>query len=126
MSVTKQKIIIANWKANPVSLKEAQDLFAIEATEASRYPTIKTVICPPFIYLEELSKMLKKDFNKTAIDLGVQDLWEASGPFTGEISPEMVHELGVRYVLIGHSDRRYIFGDDDEMINRKLRSAFLT
>lgn len=117
------KIVIANWKANPTSLEEAQVLFSAEASEASRYSKIKTVICPPFVYLEELAKSLPANFRASSVSLGVQDIWESAGSFTGEISPEMVRNFGAQYVLIGHSDRRYALGESDEIINRKLTAA---
>lgn len=117
------KIIIANWKANPSSLKEAQDLFAKEVGEAAMHSRVKTVICPPVIYLEELSKMLHANFPQASVSLGVQDMGEAAGPLTGEVSPEMVRNFGVDYVLIGHSERRYTLGESDRIINRKVVAA---
>jgi triosephosphate isomerase len=111
------KILIANWKMNPPTLAEAQELFRAEIVEAAKYKNIKTVICPPFVYIEELAKI---DGTK----LGAQDVfWKESGPFTGEISTEMLKNFGVSHVLIGHSDRRYKIGETDEMINRKTKAA---
>lgn len=115
------KIIIANWKANPASLKEAQDLFKAELAASQKYQ-VETVICPPFVFLEELAKLLPADFSGRA-SLGVQDVWESAGPFTGEISPEMASGLGARFVLVGHSDRRYVLGENDEMINKKVLAS---
>ena len=117
------KIIIANWKANPTTLEKAQELFTAEASEASKHSKVKTVICPPFVYLEELAKSLKANFFDSSISLGVQDIWESAGPFTGEISPEMITDFGVHYALIGHSDRRYTFRESDDLINRKVAAA---
>ncbi|MDO8495214.1 MAG: triose-phosphate isomerase [bacterium] len=122
MSPTK-KIIIANWKANPTSLDQAKSLFEATVKAATQYPSVQTVVCPPFVYLEELSTWLKSQAGDKTVSLGVQDVWEAAGPFTGEISPEMVRGLGVQYVLVGHSDRRYKLGESDELINRKLKAA---
>ncbi len=111
------KIIIANWKMNPTSLEEATELFKDEVAQAKKFPSITTIICPPFVYLEELAK-LGTDF------LGAQDIfWKESGPFTGEISTEMLKNFGVSHVLIGHSDRRYVMGESDEMINKKVQAA---
>jgi triosephosphate isomerase len=111
------KILIANWKMNPPTLAEAQELFRAEIVEAAKYKNIKTVICPPFVYIEELAKI---DGTK----LGAQDVfWKESGPFTGEISTEMLKNFGVSHVLIGHSDRRYKIGETDEMINKKTKAA---
>lgn len=111
------KIIIANWKTNPSTLAEAQELFRAEVIEAAKYKNIRTVICPPLVYIEELAKI-------DNTNLGAQDIfWEKSGPFTGEISTEMLKNFGVSHVLIGHSDRRYKIGETDEVINKKTKAA---
>jgi triosephosphate isomerase len=111
------KILIANWKANPSTLAEAQELFRAEISEAGKYKGIQTVICPPFVFIEELAKI-------DSARLGAQDIfWEKSGPFTGEISTEMLKNFGVGHVLVGHSDRRYKIGETDEMINKKIKAA---
>lgn len=117
------KIIIANWKANPSSLPEAQGLFRATVIKAEQCREVETVVCPPFVFLEELAKWLHANFSSPPVALGVQDIWESAGPFTGEISPEMVRNLGAQYVLVGHSDRRYILGEDDIMINKKILAA---
>lgn len=117
------KTIIANWKANPASFPEARDLFVQEVAGASRHASIKTVICPPFVYLAKLFPLLQSDFSVSTISTGVQDMGEFAEPFTGKISLEAVRHFGARYALVGHSDRRYILGEDDEMINRKLKAA---
>ncbi|MFH1769141.1 MAG: triose-phosphate isomerase [Parcubacteria group bacterium] len=112
------KIIIANWKANLGSLDEARGLFEAENKASGEYPSVETVICPPFVFIEELSGM--------AVDtglavLGAQDVsQEASGPHTGEVTVEMLKGFGVKYVLVGHSDRRSL-GDTDEVINKKIK-----
>ncbi len=111
------KIIIANWKMNPAKLDEAQDLFAAEVKSAGEYASITSVICPPVIFIEELSKIDREH-------LGAQDIfWEGSGPYTGEISPDMLKNFGVTHVLVGHSDRRYKIGETDEVINKKIKAA---
>jgi triosephosphate isomerase len=118
------KILIANWKANPSTLAEARELFQAEIIEAAKYKNIRTVICPPFVYLEELAKQLSAKSYKLSASLGAQDVfWKESGPFTGEVSTEMLKNFGVSHVLVGHSDRRYILGETDEMINKKMKAA---
>lgn len=109
--------MIANWKMNPQTLDEAQELFNFETAESEKYQNLKTIICPPFVYLEELAKSGEDN-------LGTQDMfWEEKGPFTGEISGEMLKNLGIGYTLVGHSDRRYVMGETDEMINKKIKAA---
>jgi triosephosphate isomerase (TIM) len=114
------KILFANWKMNPQTVAEAQDLFNAIATQTVD-SGIETVICPPFVFISELSKV------SGPVSLGSQDLfWESKGAFTGEISPQMLKNLGTKYVLVGHSDRRYMIGETEEMINKKLKAALMT
>lgn len=119
------KILIANWKMNPQTLDEAKDLFEATIKAAAVFPNVQTIICPPFVFLEELSKLLPAtNYQQTATSLGAQDIfWESKGAFTGEISTEMLKNLGVKYVLVGHSDRRYTIGESDETINKKVKAA---
>lgn len=103
------KIIVANWKMNPQTLSEAEDLFRSSGN---------TIVCPPFIYLEPLSKI------ESGAILGAQDChWEDEGAFTGETSPVMLKNIGVKYVIIGHSERRWKMGETDKVINKKLKAA---
>lgn len=119
------KIIIANWKANPQTLEKAQELFRAEVIEAAKYKNVQTVICPPFVYIEELAKQLQGSFlyKDDPCSLGAQDVfWKES-----EISEPQ--KLGINYVLVGHSDRRYPpagGGETDEIINRKIKAALRT
>ncbi|MBI2670210.1 MAG: triosephosphate isomerase [Candidatus Yanofskybacteria bacterium] len=119
------KIIIANWKMNPVNLEEALELFKFSVAEASKHQNLKVVICPPFVYLEELARQVPAvNRQSSSISLGGQDLfWEKSGPYTGEVSIDMLKNFGVTHVLVGHSDRRYKIGETDEVINKKIGAA---
>src|SRR3989344_443565 len=122
------KIIITNWKANPVALGEALGLFDFYLSEIVKYQNIRLVVCPPFVYVEELAKRLKKlqipDSRLHIPCLGVQDIfWGKSGSHTGEISVDMLKEFSVTHVLVGHSDRRYEIGETDEVINKKIKAA---
>ncbi len=102
---------------NPSSFIEAEKLFSGVAKNISKIKKTDIVICPPFIYLEKLKKLSKK------INLGAQDaFWGDVGAFTGEVSPEMLENMGVKYVILGHSERRAL-GEDDVLINKKLKSA---
>jgi triosephosphate isomerase len=103
-----KKLIIANWKLNPTTLKDAKKLAALISVKAKN----KVVLCPPTIYLSQI------DYP----NLGAQDcFWQERGAFTGQISPLQLKDLGVKYCIIGHSERRLI-GETDGQINFKLRT----
>lgn len=104
-----KKIIIANWKLNPASLKAAQKLAASVSIKAKN----KIVLCPPAVYLSQIQYQ----------NIGAQDcFWQNQGAFTGQISPLMLKDLKVKYCIIGHSERRAV-GDTDEMINAKVKAC---
>jgi len=123
-----KKLIVANWKMNPQSLLEAKKLFnsiknRIKKNSALLKKT-EIIICPPFVYLAPLSKLLQPTTYNLQPKLGAQDLfWAKMGAFTGEISPMMLKNLGVEYVIVGHSERRHILKETDEMIAKKLEAA---
>jgi triosephosphate isomerase len=107
-----KSVIIANWKMNPPTRDEAKRLF-------NEFKNLDAVLCPPFCYLDDKIKPRGAKFM-----LGAQNChWEEKGPFTGEISPKMLKDLGAEYVIIGHSERRIHFKETDEMINKKLKAA---
>ncbi|MEK9182614.1 MAG: triose-phosphate isomerase [Patescibacteria group bacterium] len=112
-----RKIIIGNWKMNPRTGKEAGKWFASVAELVKRIKNTEVIICAPFVYLEKLKKISRK------IVLGAQDAFVGDvGPFTGEISPEMLYNIGVKYVILGHSERRAM-GESSNEINKKIKSA---
>jgi triosephosphate isomerase len=112
-----KKIVCANWKMNPATENEAVKLFTAVAKLLPRLKNTEVVICPPDIYLDSLKKISKK------VILGSQDaFWGDVGPFTGEVSAAMLDELGMKYVILGHSERRAL-GESNELINKKLKSA---
>ncbi|MCX6751153.1 MAG: triose-phosphate isomerase [Candidatus Nomurabacteria bacterium] len=112
-----KNIIVGNWKMNPLSLKEAEKLFADVVKSISDIKKTEIVICAPFVYLEKLKKISKK------ISLGAQDVfWGEVGAFTGEISAEMLYDIGARYVIVGHSERRAM-GENNNDVNKKIKSA---
>ncbi len=122
----KKKLVIFNWKENPATLGGASRLFATLAKSARSKGSSKAkiVACPPFIYLTEFSKKLA--LGKAGFLLGAQDVfWENTGAYTGEIGPAMLRGIGknVRYVVIGHSERRRFLGETDRMINKKVKAA---
>jgi len=112
-----KKIIIANWKLNPVSTKNARQLFSSIKKTASTLKNVQTVICPPFLYINDLQVTGHRCV------VGAQDtFFESSGAYTGEVSSKMLKDAGVEYVIIGHSERRAL-GETDDIVNRKVISA---
>lgn len=108
-----KNLIVANWKMNPVSKKEAEKLFS--ATKRGiKGSKSEVVVCPPFVYLLGLKGLV----------LGAQNVfYEEKGAFTGEVSAVMLKDLGIEYVIIGHSERRKYFGETDEIINKKIKKV---
>src|SRR3989344_8801947 len=117
------KLVIANWKSNPVNLESAKTLFQDEVKSASKFTNVETVIYPPFVFIEELSTMLTSYGLQLKAVLGAQDISsESSGAHTGEVNADMLKSFGVKYVLIGHSEQRAL-GETDEIINKKITIA---
>jgi triosephosphate isomerase (TIM) len=116
----RRKIIAANWKMN-MTLNEADgflETFLLELGDENR---VDIVLVPPFTGLWHVSKSLDKVQN---VKLGAQNMhWEKPGAFTGEISAPMLRELFVRYVVLGHSERRTLFGETDAIVNKKTVAA---
>lgn len=107
-----QNLIVANWKMNPVTQKEAEDIFN-GIKKGVKGAAAEVVICPPFVYLPILK----------GLTLGAQNMfYEDKGTFTGKISGLMLKDLGVEYVIIGHSEIRKL-GETDEIINKKIKKA---
>ena len=120
-------IIFANWKCNPKTLAEAKALVeAIVAGAGEILNKVEIVICPPFPYIRDLVVCeYKIQDTKYKIHVGAQDcFWEAEGgPFTGTVSPAMLKDIGCEYVLLGHSERKRNFGEDEMLVNRKLKAS---
>ncbi len=111
-----KKLIVANWKMNPNSSKEAKALFLATAKAAKKMRNAKVVVCPPFIWISALAGS-----GKSKVAWGAQDVfWEDSGSYTGEVSVKMLKSAGVQYIIIGHSERRRL-GETDEIINKKIK-----
>lgn len=114
----RKPIVAGNWKMNK-TIGEARSLVTDLVPGLQAIHTVEKVLCPPFTALMAVSEML----DGTDIYVGAQDIfWEASGAFTGEISPAMVAEI-CTYVIIGHSERRTHFSETDESVNRKTKAA---
>jgi triosephosphate isomerase len=116
-----RKIILAgNWKMYKTQAETLAfvEKFKLEIDDAPAEREV--VLCVPFTNLAILSKTL----HGSRIQVGAQNIhWETEGAFTGEISAPMLTEIGVRYVVVGHSERRQLFGETDETVNFRLRAA---
>jgi len=109
------KIVVANWKMNPESLKEAEVLFNKTLIEVKNTKNLKIVICPPFPFLSVFGKTKSQK-----IALGAQNVSrEVEGSYTGEVSPKMLRSLGVSCVIVGHGEERKQ-GETNKLINEKI------
>ncbi len=110
-----KRIVIGNWKENPNTKKEAEKIF--KQISKGKWKGIEVVICPPSIYIESMRKISKR------IVLGAQNIfYENSGAFTSEIGGGMFYDIGARYSIIGHSERRAM-GESNIDVNKKIKSA---
>ncbi len=116
-----RKIVIAgNWKMFKTQAESLEFLQGFMPSLDETPQEREVVLCPPFTDLNALSKSL----HGSRVHLGAQNVhWEAMGAYTGEISGPMLTELGVRYVIVGHSERRQYFSETDETVNRRLKAA---
>ncbi len=115
-----KKLVVGNMKMNPVSVAEFDrylDMLEKEAKNAT-FEKTEIVICPPAIYLERLLGRKLKN-----VKAGVQNIyWEHQGAYTGEVSAGMAKSAGAAYAIVGHSERRKYFGENEEIINLKLKA----
>ncbi len=115
----KKKLIAGNWKLNPTTKTEAIKL-AENIKNNTKNFNFEVALCVPSIYLDTINEIIKD----SPIKLGAQNCYfEEKGAFTGEISAQMLKDLNCKYVILGHSERRSLFAETDEIINHKIKIA---
>jgi triosephosphate isomerase len=114
----RRKIVAGNWKMHGSRAENASLIDSIVGALPSE--AVQCVLCPPFVYLYEAWRMLRSG----ALALGAQDVCaEAHGAFTGEVSAAMLKDVGCEFVLVGHSERRALYGEDNSLVARKFAAA---
>jgi triosephosphate isomerase len=119
MNKNRTPIIAGNWKMYKTAA-QARALVADLKAAAAGITGAEIVVCPPFTSLAAVAEVIRG----SNIKLGAQNIhWEKEGAFTGEIAPSMLTEIGVEYVVVGHSERRQYFGETNETVNKRARAA---
>jgi triosephosphate isomerase len=117
----RKKIVAANWKMN-MTLSESTRFVESFLLDVAEIRDVDIVIIPPFTAIAKVTELLEK--SGQSIRIGAQNMhWERNGAFTGEISAALLRDLFVHYVILGHSERRRLFHETDEVVNRKVRAA---
>jgi triosephosphate isomerase (TIM) len=117
----RKKIVAANWKMNMTQAESARFVESLLLRNVGEITDVEVVIVPPFTAIARVTEALG---NAQNIKVGAQNMyWEKNGPFTGEISAALLRDLFVHYVVLGHSERRTLFDETDEIVNRKVRAA---
>jgi triosephosphate isomerase len=116
---TRKPFVAGNWKMNTTAAS-ARELASAVAAGVKASGGVDVLVCPPFPYLGVVGEAIRG----SAVMLGAQNCFhEKEGAFTGEVSPAMLLDLGCRYVILGHSERRHLLGETNEMVNQKVRCA---
>lgn len=116
----RKQVIAGNWKMNKTHT-EAESFIKEVRNNVPFKGDVESVVCAPFPFLQKLVE----ETMDSNVEIGAQNMYfEEKGAFTGEVSPVMLRDLGVTYVVIGHSERRDVFGETDEIVNKKVHAAF--
>lgn len=114
-------LIVGNWKMNKTASEATTFIRDLNTRVPAQLTNLELVVAPPFTALESVRTALGAS---SPIQLGAQDLfWEDHGAYTGEVSAPMLKDLGCRYVIVGHSERRTLFGEQGDLIQKKIRAA---
>lgn len=121
--MARKDLIAGNWKMNATHLEAIQMVQKLSyRLDPDDHERVEVVVCPPFTALRSVQTVIETDH--LPIRLGAQDVhWQESGAYTGAVSPGMLKSLGVRFVIVGHSERRTLFGDDDAAVARKAAAV---
>ena len=119
----RKNLIAGNWKMNTNHLEAIQMVQKLSyRLDHSDYQRVDVVVCPPFTSLRSVQTVIEADH--MPIQLGAQNVhWAENGAYTGEISPGMLSKLSVSYVIVGHSERRELFGETDADVNKKVKAV---
>jgi triosephosphate isomerase len=118
-SLMRRKIVAGNWKMNKTASEAAELINGIKK-ETAGVKGVDIVVCPPFTDLKDAAAACAG----SSVALGAQNIhWAESGAYTGEISAAMLKDIGVQYVIVGHSERRTYFGETDETVNKRVKAA---
>ena len=119
----RKNLIAGNWKMNATHLEAIQMVQKLSyRLDHADYQRVDVVVCPPFTSLRSVQTVIETDH--MPIRLGAQNVhWADKGAYTGEISPGMLSKLSVSYVIVGHSERRELFGETNEDVNRKVKAV---
>jgi triosephosphate isomerase len=121
--MSRKNLMAGNWKMNANHLEAIQMVQKLSyRLDLPDYQRVDVVVCPPFTSLRSTQTVIETDH--LPIQLGAQNVdWHDNGAFTGEVAPSMLAKLGVRFVIVGHSERRELFGETNEIVKKKLRAV---